>query len=401
MEFICKIGTPTGEIEEQRHAAESEAALRTELERRGLYVFSVKRPFGLRFWRGRQKRISSGKLLVFCQEMSALLKAGLPVLQSLEIMYERQQDPVFKRSLSEVQDRVKSGVALSQAFADEGALYSPMLTASLVAGERSGSLDSVLRRFAHYMRLTTNLMRRTKSAAVYPAFVFGAMIVLGNVLLLFVIPRFEAFYRDLGGQLPLLTRILIWLGRTAQVNFPFIVIFLALAWFSGSVWLRREGMTRVLHRALVRLPLVGRLSLLYSTSQLARTLSTLLSGGLPLINALEVAAASMGNRAMAEAVAQTVPLIREGKSLSVALEATQMMDPLAMEMVRVGEQTGALSDMLSALADFNDEELEVRVNVLMSLVEPVMIVVMAVLVAVMLLAFYLPLFQAISAVQSA
>ncbi|MBN2371136.1 MAG: type II secretion system F family protein, partial [Vicinamibacteria bacterium] len=297
-------------------------------------------------------------------------------------------------------DRVKSGVALSQAFADEGELYSPMLAASLVAGERSGNLDDVLRRFAHYMRLTTNLMRKTKSVAVYPAFLLGAMIILGNVLLLFVIPRFESFYRDFGGQLPLATRILIWTGRTSQANLPLIAAFLILVWMAVTAWLRREGSMQILHRLLLRLPLVGRLSLLYSTSQLARTLSTLLSGGLPLINALDVASASMGNRAMAEAVSQSVPLIREGKSLSVALEATRLMDHLALEMVRVGEQTGALSDMLSALADFNDEELDVRVNVLMSLIEPIMIVVMAILVAGMLLAFYLPLFQAISAVQS-
>ncbi len=399
MEYVCKVGTPAGEVVERTFVAPNETSLRAELEHQGFYLFAIRRGLGLGGLTFRKPRVDPAALLVFCQELAALLKAGLPLYQSLDVMLERQRDPVFRRSLLAVRERVKSGSALSDAFKAETGLYPAIFSASLVAGERSGSLETVLRRFVQYLRLNQALKKKAIAAAIYPILLFTMMSGLVGVLLVFVIPRFESFYEGLDAQLPLATRILIGVGRAVSNNIVYILAGSALAAIAGLGWLRREGSAVVVDRLLLRLPYLGPLMRMYATSQLARTLATLLSGGLPLLSALEVASASIGNRAMAAAVGQATPQIREGKSLTTALESTGMLENLALEMVKVGEQTGALADMLGSLAEFLDEELETRMQTVLALVEPVMLVVMAVIVAAMLLAFYLPLFQAISAVQ--
>jgi type IV pilus assembly protein PilC len=400
MEYVCKGGTGAGEIVEKTFTAPDEASLRSELEQKGYYLFSIRRGFRLEELRLRRKRVATSLLLVFGQELAALLKAGLPLLQSLDVMLERQKDPLFRSSLGNIRERVKSGIALSEAFKTEGDLYPPILAASLVAGERSGSLETVLRRFVQYLRLTQALKKKAISVSVYPVVLIAVMTALVIVMLVYVIPQFESFYEGLNAQLPTPTRILMAVPAAIRENFLWIVLGLAAGVVVLIVWLRQPGSAIKVDRALLRLPYVGRLMRMYATSQLARTLSTLLSGGLPLVNALDVAANSVGNRAMAAAVAAATPQIREGKSLTSALESSGMLENLALEMVKVGEQTGALGDMLGSVAEFYDEEVDTRLATVLALVEPLMLVMMAFLVAGMLLAFYLPLFQAISAVQA-
>lgn len=399
MEFVCRVGTPAGEVVERTFSAADERALRADLEQQGLYLFAIRRGLGLGDLAVREPRVRADLLLVFCQELAALLKAGLPLYQSLDVMLERQKDTLFRRSLQSVRERVKSGTSLSDAFRAEGRLYPPMFAASLVAGERSGALETVLRRFVAYLRLSQGLKRRAIAAAVYPLLLFAMMGTLGTLFLVVIIPKFESFYEGLNYQLPLLTRILIVVGSTLADNWVFILAALVASGLAGTLWLRRPGSGVLLDRALMRLPFVGRLMRMYATSQLGRTLATLLEGGLPLLNAMEVTGASIGNRALAAAVTDAAPLIREGKSLTTALESTGMLDNLALEMVKVGEQTGALADMLKSMADFIDEEFETRMQTLLALVEPLMLVAIAILVAVMVISVYLPLFEAISAVQ--
>jgi type IV pilus assembly protein PilC len=399
MEYVCKIGMPSGEVVERTFVAPDEKSLRTELEQKGYYLFSVRRGFVLKEMGFGRDRVPTELLLIFCQELAALLKAGLPLVQSLEVMLERQRHPVFRRSLEAVRDRVKSGTALSEAFQSERDLYPAMLSASLVAGERSGNLEGVLRRLAQYLRLNLSLKKKAISASVYPLMLFAMMGVLVGILVLVVIPKFEDFYKDFNVDLPFITRALMSFSTVAARNAVWILLALVALVMGAMSWLRREGSGVTVDRVLFRVPYLGPLTRMYATSQLARTLSALLSGGLPLVNAMDVAAASVGNRAMAAAVAAATPQIREGRSLTVALESTQVLDNLALEMVKVGEQTGALGDMLNAVADFYDEEIENRMAAVLALIEPIMLVCMAVIVAGMLLAFYLPLFEAISAIQ--
>ena len=399
MEYVCRVGTPTGEVVEQTFSAPDELSLRSELEQKGYYLFSFRRDRGLKSLGLRRTRIEPDLLLLFGQELSALLKAGLPLLQSLDIMLERQRDEVFRRSLATVREKVKTGVALSEAFRAEGELYPAMLSASVVAGERSGNLEGVLRRFAQYMRLNQQLKKKAVAAAVYPLMIVFMMVAMTVVLMVYVIPQFQDFFSGLNVQLPLPTRILMAIANATKANLVWMLLAAAGAWAFFVSWIRRPGSKVIVDRLLLRIPYLGALMRMYATSQLARTLAALLQGGLPLVNAMEVASASVGNRAVAEAVAGATHHIREGKSLTAALESTALVDPIALEMVKVGEQTGALGDMLNAIADFFDEELDNRMAKVLALVEPVMLAIMAVIVAGMLLAFYLPLFEAISAVQ--
>ena len=399
MEYVCRVGTPSGDVVERAFTAPDERALRAELEQQGLYLLSVRRGLSLSAFHLRKRRVDPATLLVFSQELAALLKAGLPLFQSLDVMLDRQRDPVLRESLTTVRQKVKSGVALSDAFRQEGELYPPIFSASLVAGERSGNLDQVLRRFSSHLRLNQTLRKKAVSAAVYPIVLLTMMTGLVAILLVWVIPQFKSFYEGLGAELPLATRMLLAVATTVRSNILWIVLGIGLLVTSIVYWLRREGSGVVLDRTLLGLPYFGGLMRMYATSQLMRTLATLLAGGLPLMNALEVAAASIGNRAMARAVGTATGRIREGASLTTALETTGMLEALPLEMVKVGEQTGALGDMLNAIAEFYDEELDTKMATVLSLVEPVLLVVMAVIVAGMLLAFYLPMFQAISAVQ--
>ena len=399
MDYVCRVGTPSGEVVERTFSAPDERALRSDLEQQGLYLLSVRRGLSLAALRLRKKRVDPAMLLVFSQELAALLKAGLPLFQSLDIMLERQREPVFRQSLAAVREKVKSGTALSDAIRQEGDLYPPIFAASLVAGERSGNLDQVLRRFSSHLRLNQSLKKKAVSAAVYPMVLLTMMVALVTILVVWVIPQFKSFYEGLGAELPLATRILLGFATAVRANLLFIVLGLGILVLSAVYWLRREGSGVALDGFLLRLPYFGGLMRMYATSQLMRTLATLLGGGLPLLNALEVAAASIGNRAMAKAVGSATSRIREGASLTVALESTGMLEALPLEMVKVGEQTGALGEMLNAIAEFYDEELDTQMATVLSLVEPVLLVLMAVIVAAMLLAFYLPMFQAISAVQ--
>ncbi len=399
MEYVCRVGTPSGEVVERTFSASDERSLRADLERQGYYLLVIRRGLGASVLRLRPRRVNPALLLIFGQELAALLKAGLPLFQSLDVMLERQRDPVFRQSLTTVREKVKSGVALSDAFRQEGELYPPIFSASLVAGERSGSLDGVLRRFTQHLRLNQSLKKKAIAASIYPIVLLGMMFILVAILLVFVIPQFQTFFEGLGAELPLPTRILMAVSTAVQANIESIVLGVGVAVGGFWYWRRREDSPVVLDRMLLRLPYLGGLMRMYATSQLMRTLSTLLAGGLPLLNAIDVAAASVGNRAMSQALRGATERIREGASLTVALESTGMLEALPLEMVKVGEQTGALGDMLGAIAEFYDEELDTRMATVLSLVEPVLLVLMAIIVAAMLLAFYLPMFQAISAVQ--
>jgi len=393
MEYVCKIGLPSGEVVERTFVASDEATLRSELDQKGFYIFSIRRGLVLKQLGIGRPTVPTELIMLFCQELAALLKAGLPLVQSLEIMLERQRHPTFRASLEAVRDRVKSGTALSDAFKAERDLYPAMLSASLIAGERSGNLEGVLRRLSQYLRLSLSLKKKAISASVYPIMLFGMMFVLVAILVLKVIPQFQDFYKDFDVQLPWLTRALMGFSTGAARNAFWIFLAFGGAVLASVTWLRREGSTVIVDRTLLRMPYLGGLMRMYATSQLARTLSALLSGGLPLVNAMDVAAASVGNRAMAAAVGAATPQIREGRSLTAALESTNMLDNLALEMVKVGEQTGALADMLNAVADFYDEEIATSMERFVTLVEPTMLVIMGIIIAGLLLALYMPLFQ--------
>jgi len=292
-----------------------------------------------------------------------------------------------------VHERVRGGAALSEAFGAHGALFPSIYTASLVAGERSGSLDTVLRRFVEYTKVVSTLRRKTLSALVYPAILVTLAIVLVAIIVLKVIPAFSDFYSGFGAQLPLATRVIVAFSDLVRSQLVTVVTVLVGGAIAFYVWLKQPGQQARFDRAILHVPMLGEIATKFATSQMARTLATLLGGGLPLVNALEIASRSVGNQFIARELDVVGARVREGASFASALEARRVFPEVAVKMAEVGESTGALQDMLNTVADFYDEEIATNMERFVTLVEPVLLVIMGIVIAGLLLALYMPLFQ--------
>jgi len=396
VEFRCRLASASGEVVEGVYVADSEARLRHELEEKGLYVLSL-RPkgglAGLSFRLPTRSAIPSREFLIFNQELATLLRAGMPLVQSLDLLKSRIQSPVFRSVLNDVHERVRSGSALSDAFASHANLFPSVYTASLVAGERSGNLDAVLRRFVEYSKIVATVKRKTISALIYPVILITLAAVLVSIIVLKVVPAFSDFYESFNAQLPLMTRVIVGISDFMVANFWLLLIGLLAAAAAIAVWVRQPGQRARLDRWLLSVPMLGDVARKFATSQMARTLSTLLGGGLPLVNALDIAARSVGNRFMATELDVVAARVREGSSFAGALEARHVFPDVAVKMAEVGESTGALQDMLNTVADFYDEEISTNMERFVTLIEPVLLVVMGIVIAGLLLALYMPLFQ--------
>ena len=396
MEFRCRIASPSGEIVEGVYAAENEARLRHDFEEKGLYVLSLQPKgsvAGVALQIGRSRRVPTNDFLVFNQELATLLKAGMPLVQSLDLLKRRVQSPTFRGVLHDVHERVRSGTALSDAFATHGDLIPSVYTASLLAGERSGSLDTVLRRYVEYAKIIATVKRKTVSALVYPAILISLAFILVAIIVFSVVPAFTDFYASFGAELPLITRIIVRISTVLRQQLVVVVIAVAAAIAAFVFWLRQPGQKARLDHLLLRLPLVGEIAKKFATSQMARTLATLLGGGLPLVNALDISAKSIGNEYVAGQLDIVTARVREGQAFAAALEARGIFPDVAVKMAEVGESTGALQDMLNTAADFYDEEISTNMERFVTLVEPLLLVIMGIVIAALLLALYMPLFQ--------
>ncbi len=399
MEFRCRLGTTTGEIIEGVYVAQSEAALRRELEDKGLHVLSLRPRIGLgSFSFGQRRKITRHEFLVFNQELATLLKAGMPLVQSLDILRTRLTNPVFKSVLDDVHEKVRGGTALSDAFTAHGELFPNVYTASLMAGERSGNLDAVLRRFVAYSKTVDAVRTKTISAMMYPIVLIGLAILLVGIIVVKVVPTFAEFYASFDANLPWSTRVIVGISDFIRAQFWLIVIAVVGGVAGFMTWIRQPGRGTELDRFKLKLPFIGTSLRKFATSQLARTLATLLGGGIPLVNSLEIAARSTGNRYMGQELEIVAARVREGQSFSATLLQRQTVPDVAIKMIEVGESTGALTDMLNSLADFYDEEIETEVARFVTLIEPAMLVFMGVVIAGIVLSLYLPLFQLTSVI---
>jgi type IV pilus assembly protein PilC len=401
MEFRCRLATAGGEIIEGVYVADSEARLRRELEERGLFVLSLQQRAGFRMLSlrgGRRRGISRQEFLVFNQELATLLKAGMPLVQSLDILRQRISNPTFKAVLDDVYDKVKSGTSLSDAFSGHGDLFPAVYSASLMAGERSGNLDEVIRRYVSYEKVIGAVRKRTISALIYPAVLTVMMLGLIGIIVLRVVPAFSSFYENFERELPLSTRIIVGLSDAIVGNIWLILAVVVGGGAALMAWARQPGNRSRIDRMLLELPWVGETVRKFTTAQMARTLATLLGGGIPLVNGLEIVLRSMPNRYLAEHMEEVVRRVREGESFAAALLGRGVFPDVAVKMVEVGESTGALQEMLNSLADFYDEEIETEVQRFITLVEPVLLIVMGVVIALVVIALYLPLFELSSVV---
>ena len=403
MEFRCRLGTPGGEIIEGIYVADSELRLRKELEEKGLYVLSLQRRGGLpglALSFGARRRVSRQEFLVYNQELATLLKAGMPLVQSLDILRQRVANATFKAVLDDVYEKVKSGASLSESFAAHAALFPAVYPASLMAGERSGSLDAVIRRYVVYEKVIGTVRRRTISALIYPAILVALMVVLVGIIVIRVVPAFAGFYATFDRELPLSTRIIVGISNAVVANLALIAVAVIGGVLGVAVWLRQPGQRARADQIVLQLPWIGTTVRKFATSQLARTLSTLLGGGIPLVNALEISGGAMTNHYLGHELQEVTRRVREGDGFAAALRARGAFPDVAVKMVEVGESTGALQEMLNSLAEFYDEEIETEVGRFVTLIEPVILVIMGVVIAAVVLALYMPLFELTSVMGS-
>jgi type IV pilus assembly protein PilC len=389
-EFSIRLADERGRILEQTHAAATAEELRARFTQAGYLVYSVKARSS--FSGSGKKKVKLDTFLVFNQQFLTLIRAGLPILGSLDLLAKRQKDVAFRAQLEDVGSRVRTGQSLSEAFEAQGNV--PLVyTTTLLAGERSGNLEEVLQRFLDFQRVSLTFRKKLRASLIYPVFLVVMILGLFTFLITFVVPRFAELYSQLGTQLPSLTLFLLQLGQTAQHDGWWIAILVAATLYGIFRWTKTEAGATLVDRLRIGMPLVGPVWLKYQVGLFSRTLSTLLTGGLPLVPSLETAARSIDSKLIARAVGRSVETVREGKGLSKSLEATKVFPELSIEMVEVGESTGALPQMLNSVAEFFEEDVQTSLAAIMSLIEPAILIVMGVVVVIILIALYLPIFS--------
>ena len=395
-EFIARVGTSDGTVMDRAFTADSEEALRADLQAREYLIFKVRRKSGLAGLLPdvrRKRSVKMQEFLLFNQELAALIRAGLPILASLDILLERRKNPIFRKTLEDVRDRVRGGAALSEAFDAQGEMFPKIYSSTLASGERSGEVANVLQRFIVYQKTLLALRRKVMASLIYPAILFVLSIGLVILLITNVLPKFATFYADFGADLPLVTRLLIGVSTLLTAKLPFLVAAVVLGAIGFGAWRRTPAARLLIDRLKVSLPILGGVFHRFAVSRFMRTLGTLVAGGIPAVTALGISARAVGNQLFEQKLVDVERKVREGGSLWQSLEETGLFSDIAIEMTKVGESTGSLHEMLAHVSDFYDEEIETRLATMMALLEPAMLVGMGLVVGGMLLAIYLPLLR--------
>ena len=393
MEFVVKYAKPSGEVLETVQIGQTEDEVRHHLQEQGMLPISVKtRGVSLFNKRERQKPINPDNFIVFNQQFVSLIKAGLPILRALDLLKAQIKNPILKRHIIDVRDRVHSGAMLSDALKAQ-MVFPTVYTASIYAGERSGDLAEVITRYTGYQKTVLAVKKRFLTSLIYPAFLVVLCIVMVTVILTYVIPQFAELYKGLGSDLPRPTRILIYISTTLKANLIFIIPVLVGSALALKLWIGTTAGRLWLDRLKLKAPVVGHLWTMFSMAQLSRTIATLLTGGTPLLTTLQVVRDASDNSVISEAIRSAVIDVQDGKPLSDSLEKAGHFPDLALEMIRVGEQTGSLPDMLIHVADYYDEDVNNRSAALLNVVEPVILIFVAIFVALILISLYLPIFS--------
>ncbi|HEY4360970.1 MAG TPA: type II secretion system F family protein [Bryobacteraceae bacterium] len=393
-EWTLKYADSRGEMHNQVAEAGSERELRDRLTQQGFLVYSIKpRAEAAALGMGpRGKKLNVEKFLIFNQQFVTLIKAGLPILKSLDLLAERLTDPKLSRHIKGVRDEVRSGALLSDAFARQN-VFPPIYVTSVLAGERSGSLAEVLERFITYQKLALSVRKKLLVSLMYPAVLVVLMLCLMVFLITYVVPNFAELYSSMQAKLPGPTLFLIAVGTTFRNYILLGVGAVGLGIFGLVYWSRTATGSEWMHRVLLKIPIAGDTWLKYQVAQFSRVLGTLLIGGIPLMQALETSADSLGTRVLRKVLEQASKLVREGQSLSGSLRQTKMFPSLSLDMIEVGESTGALPAMLSSVAEFYEGDVATRVTATLSLIEPAIMIFMGIFVGFVLISLYLPIFS--------
>jgi type IV pilus assembly protein PilC len=394
-EFVCRVADANGRVFSQVEAAGTLEEARQKLADRGLFVYSVKSRsslisgfFGFR----KERKIGGNDFLILNQQLNTLIKAGLPILRSLDLLATRATAPKLRPILTQIRDRVREGRSLSEAV-DESGVFSKVYSTAILAGEKSGNLPGVLDYYIAYQRVSTGVKKKIIASLVYPTLLITVATIIVAYLVTSVVPKFAQLYRDLGVELPGPTRLLVRITVDYRYYILGAILLLFLTAVGVFFWSRSEEGGLAFDRLKFRLPVIGPTLLKFQVAQFCRTLATLLTGGTPLVAALQTASDSIGSRLVRGSVTQSAQMVREGESLHGALSATRVMPDMALDMIEVGESSGALSPMLNSVAEFYEEEVSLRLGALVALIEPLILVFMAILVAGILISLYLPIFS--------
>lgn len=392
-EFLIKVADERGNLTQQVENGYSEAEVRERFSKQGFLVYSVK-PKGLLSGGkiSRRKKVRPATFLVFNQQMLTLLKAGLPVLASLDLLIKRQKDNYFRTLLQNVRERVRGGELLSEAFTAQN-VFPKIYTTTLMAGEKSGNMDEVLNRYVSFQRLTLSFKKKLAVSLIYPSLLVSVVVIMFVFLVTYVVPQFAKLYSDLNAQLPAITLLMLNIGTHAQQYAPVGLIVLVVAAVVIWRWKATDKGADAVDRVTHQMPVVGDIWLKYHVSTFSRMLSTLLTGGMPLLPSLETAGASMTSRKILNGIQSAAVRVREGQSLAKSLEEQKIFPDLSVEMIEVGESTGALPAMLTSVAEFYEEDVQTALSAAMALIEPVILVVMAIFVGGILISLYLPIFS--------
>ena len=395
-EWVLKYADVRGEIHQQTEQADSEQELRERYTQQGYLVYSIRQrsaiPALAPALRGRRRKLSLERFLIFNQQFVTLIRAGLPILKGLDLLADRLTEPKLGKYIRAVRDDVRNGALLSEAFRRQGVFPSIYVT-SVLAGERSGSLAEVLDRYISYQRLALAVRKKVIVSLIYPSLLLVLVCGLVVFLVTYVVPNFAQLYQSMSAQLPRMTQILIAVGTTARNYVLGGVAALIAALIGFRLWAQRESAREQIDALKMRTPIFGQIWIKYQVAQFARVLSTLLVGGIPLVQALETASDSLGASLLRKAMQTAQKLVREGQALSAALSATKIFPGLAIDMIEVGESTGALPTMLGSVAEFYEDDVNMRMTASLSLIEPGIMIFMGVFVAFVLVALYLPIFS--------
>jgi type IV pilus assembly protein PilC len=402
-EFICRLGTPSGEIVTRIVEAKAAADARARLESEGVKVFAASNSKeGLSAvlqaaGAGKKGKVKQADFLLFNQQLSALLRAGIPVLQAIGLLKTRSASANLRAVLADVEDKIKSGVPLSEAF-EAQEMFPRIYTASILAGEKSGALDDVLSRFVAYLKRSVGVSRKLRGALAYPAFLLFAAMLMVAFLTLYIVPRMSDLFKSLSANrtLPTVTLAVLWFSNTIISNIFWLGPLVVLGGLGLLFWLRTASGKLLLHKFLLKVPIAGQLIRNMTTAQLSRSLSTLLSGGITVPDAWDISSQAINNLELRRRSQGVLPMIREGRGFTEALDQAGWVPELALDMIGIGEKSGSLREMLDEVATFYDAEAEVRLEQFTTLLEPMILLCMAAVVITILLAIYLPIIQMIS-----
>jgi type IV pilus assembly protein PilC len=388
-EFVIRLADERGRVQEQVQSAASAEELRARFTHAGYHVFSVKARGGMGMGR---RKVKLEPFLIFNQQFLTLIRAGLPILGSIQMLSKIQKSAVFAGQLDDVAGRVKTGEALSAAFEAQNS-FPVMYTTTLLAGERSGNLSEVLERYVSFQKVALAFRKKLTASLIYPSLLMTLVIGLMIFLLAVVVPQFAVLYDEMGSKLPAMTMDLLAFGKWLQHNILWLILIAAGIAAGGYRFSLTDRGRDFVDGFRVGLPVFGKIWLKYQVALFARTLSTLLTGGLPLVPSLETAARSISSRRVSKAVFNSVGTVREGKSLAESLAKTGVFPDLASEMITVGEQTGALPQMLNSVAEFFEEDVATALTAALALIEPAILIIMGVVVVFILISLYLPIFS--------